>query len=276
MPFAYSPDGIRVNYEVFGDPRGEPLLLVHGLGADIRAWMRQRRALGSRYRCIAFDNRGVGRTEAPESFTLEEIAEDAIAVLDALGLRDVHVLGTSMGGIISQIIAVRHPERVRSLQLACTASRHHQWRKDLLEEWAALASEDGMRALVDAAALWMIGPRSRFRLWPVVALLAPLGLQVASMNFVAQIHAILEIDDGLRVELPKIDVPTLVFAGTQDILTPFGDSEELAELIPGAELAAVRGAAHGFMFENAASFNQVVLDYLDRQVGQAGGHDLAS
>lgn len=269
MPFAYAPDGTRIHYDVFGDPNGEPLLMIQGLGADSRGWIRQRRAFGSRYRCISYDNRGVGRSDTPASFTIEDMAADAVAVLDALSLRDVHVLGASMGGIVAQFLGVRHPERVRSLLLACTSCRHAQWRRDLLEEWADLSLERGMRALVDAASLWMIGPRSRFRFWPVVGLLGPLGLQVAPENFVAQIRAILAIDDGFAVELAAVRAPTLAFVGTQDILTPFGDSEEIAERIPGAQLAAVRGAAHGFMFENAPAFNTVVLDFLDQTVQTA-------
>jgi 3-oxoadipate enol-lactonase len=277
MPFAHASDGTHINYDVFGDPRGEPLLMVQGLGADSRGWIRQRRALGSQYRCITFDNRGVGRTDAGDgAFTLDDIARDAVAVLDALSIPDVHVLGASMGGIVAQILGVRHPDRVRSLLLACTSCRHAQWRKDLLMEWADLALEKGMRALVDAAALWMIGPRSRFRFWPVVGLLGPLGLQVAPENFVAQINAILDIDDVFAQELAAIRVPTMAFVGTQDILTPFGDSEEIAERIPGAELAAVRGAAHGFMFENAGAFNRVALDFLDRTIESSNRPRLAS
>jgi len=265
MPHARSDDGTRIHYEVFGDPQGAPLLMIQGLGADGRGWIRQRRSLGSRYRCIALDNRGVGRSDAPEGpYRLEDMAEDAMAVLDALDVRTAHLLGASMGGIVGQIIGVRHPDRVRSLALACTACQHHQWRRDLLREWADLALERGMRAVVDAAALWMVGPRARLRFWPVVALLGPLGLQVAPEAFVAQIDAILDIDDAFQVELATVRAPTLVFVGTQDILTPFGDSEEIASRIPGAELAAVQGAAHGFMFESAGSFNRVVLDFLDR------------
>lgn len=265
MSFARSDDGTRIHYEAFGDPQGEPLLMIQGLGADSRGWIRQRRTLGARYRCIAFDNRGVGRSDAPEGpYRLDDMVADSMAVLDALDLPTAHVLGASMGGIVSQIIGVRHPDRVRSLALACTACRHQQWRRDLLREWADLALDRGMRALVDAAALWMIGPRARLRFWPVVGLLGPLGLQVAPEAFVAQIDAILDIDDAFHVELATVRAPTLVFVGTQDILTPFGDSEEIASLIPGAELAAVQGAAHGFMFESAGAFNRVVVDFLDR------------
>jgi 3-oxoadipate enol-lactonase len=86
----------------------------------------------------------------------------------------------------------------------------------------------------------------------------------SSDAFVAQVQAILAADDRLRGELASVDLPTLVLVGSQDILTPMGDSEELAEEIPGAELVVIRGAAHGFMLEHGETFNRTVLEFLDR------------
>jgi 3-oxoadipate enol-lactonase len=267
MPFTTGEDGVRIHYQTFGDPKGEPLLLVQGLGADHRGWMRQRRAVRDFF-AIALDNRGVGGSDKPDGpYDLEVMARDALAVLDDLGVERAHVMGASMGGVLAQILGVRHPERVRSLVLACTGCQHLAWRRELLTEWAETASERGMRALVDEAAKWLVGPRSRFRFWPVLTVLGPLALQVPPRAFVAQIEAILSLDDAVRFELPGVTAPTLAVVGSQDILTPLADSEEIVSLIPGAELAVVGGGAHGFMFEHAAAFNRVVLDFLLRQVG---------
>jgi len=265
MAFAEAADGTRLHYEVFGARRGEPLLLIQGLGADSRGWLRQRRAFGGRYRCIAFDNRGAGKSDHPAGpYDLEVMAADALAVLDAAGVRRAHLVGASMGGILAQILAVRHPERVRSLVLACTACRHHEWRRELLEEWATVAADEGMGTFARHAVRWLIGPRSLRRFWPAVGLVGPLAMTGSPDAFVAQVRAILDMDDDLRAELGGIAVPTLVLVGSQDILTPMGDSEELAEEIPGAELVVVRGAAHGFMLEHGATFNRSVLDFLAR------------
>jgi len=272
MPFAHTADGTRVHYEVFGNPAGEPLLMIQGLGADSRGWIRQRRAFGARFRCIAFDNRGVGRSDKPDGpYDLEVMGRDAVAVLDAVGVERAHVMGASMGGVLAQILGVRHSGRVRSLVLACTACRHHPWRRELLEDWAHTASTRGMRALVDSAAEWLVGPRSRFRFWPVFGMLGPLALQVPPAAFVAQIEAILALDDEVRFELPSVTVPTLALVGSQDILTPLGDSEEIVDLVPGAELAVISGAAHGFMVEHAGTYNRVALEFLGRAVGAASG-----
>ena len=111
--------------------------MIQGLGVDHRGWALQRGAFGRRHRCIAPDNRGTGHSDAPPGpYDLGRMAADAIAVLDAEGIERAHIVGASMGGVIAQIIGVLHPERVRSLTLACTACQHHEWRRELLAEWA--------------------------------------------------------------------------------------------------------------------------------------------
>jgi 3-oxoadipate enol-lactonase len=265
MSVAIAADGTRLHYSVTGRHDGEPVLMIQGLGADSRGWLRQRRAFAAHHRVIVFDNRGVGRSDKPTgTYDLEVMALDALAVLDAAGFESAHVVGASMGGILSQIIGVRNPERVRSLTLACTACRHHEWRRELLHEWAAVAERDGMSAFSSTAVRWLIGPRSLRRFWPLVGGVGSLAMQLPPECFVAQVRAILAMSDELRAELCTIALPTLVLVGSQDILTPLGDSEELAELIPGAELAVIGGGAHGFMFEHAPAFNKTVLDFLGR------------
>ena len=109
-------DGVGLHYGVLGRARHEPVLMIQGLGADMSGWAFQRAAFAASYRTIAFDNRGAGRSDKPYgAYSLEQMADDAIAVLDAVGVERAHVMGASMGGAIAQILAVRHPERVRSL-----------------------------------------------------------------------------------------------------------------------------------------------------------------
>ena len=112
----------------------------------------------------------------------------------------------------------------------------------------------------------MLGPRSVQRAGAAMAILGPLAFNVPVSSFVAQIQAILAIDDGLREELSEVVVPTLVLVGSQDVLTTQGDGEEIASLIPGAELAVVRGGAHLFMVEKSGAFNRTVTHFLDRVV----------
>ena len=265
MPFTCTEHGTRIHYEVTGRADGEPLLLIQGLGADRRGWAFQRFALARRFRLYLVDNRGAGGSDKPHGpYDLEEMAEEALAVLDAECVRSAHVMGASMGGVLAQILAVRHPERVRSLVLACTASRHLPWRRDLLEEWADLAERRGMRALAGKAVKWLVGPRQHRRFQLPFAVLSPFVLNVPAHAFAAQARAILAFPDEIRDELRSVTAPTMVIVGSQDILTPLADSEELCELIPHAELHVIGGAAHGLMVEHAGTFNERVLGFLDR------------
>lgn len=265
MPYVRATDGVRLHYRESGRRSGPPVLMIQGLGADKHLWDLQRVALAPRYHTIALDNRGAGRSDKPYGdYSLEQMADDAIAVLDAVGVEQAHVVGASMGGVITQILAIRHPDRIRSLTLACTASEHHTWRRELLAEWAHIAETRGMGAMTSAASRWVIGPRSFRRLSPAIGWLGPLAFSRPPHAFAGQVAAILAIDDQLATQLPTIDVPTLVIVGNQDILTPRGDSEHLAELIPTAELVVVSGAAHGIMVEHATTFNAALLDFLKR------------
>jgi 3-oxoadipate enol-lactonase len=265
MPYARASDGIRLHYEAWGRRSAPGVLMIQGLGADKHGWDMQRFLLSMRYHVIALDNRGSGRSDKPFSaYSLEQMADDAIAVLDRLGVERAHVVGASMGGAIAMLLALRHPERVDSLVLVCTAGRHHVWRRELLESWAATATERGMGAMASEAARWVIGPRSFRRLWPVFGWLGPFGLGRPTHAFAAQVHAILAHVDTTPEQLGEITAPALVVVGNQDILTPRGDSEELAERLPNAELVVISGAAHGLMVEHASTFNMVLFEFLDR------------
>jgi 3-oxoadipate enol-lactonase len=258
-------DGVEIAYDVWGRRDGPAVLLIQGLGMDSRGWALQRMAFGRRYRCYAPDNRGVGATGVPPGpYSLDQMASDAIAVLDAEGVSRAHVVGASMGGVIAQIIGVLHPERTRSLVLACTSCRHHQWRREVLQEWAdAVVAGGSTGALGDEGLRWLIGPRLRKRFGMWLNILARILLHADPAGFATQVQAILDAPDELRFELCHVRVPALVITGSQDALTPIGDAEELAEMIPYAQLVELRGAAHGLMVEAPNVFNATVLDFLD-------------
>ena len=265
MAYARSSDGIRLHYEVLGRSGATPVLMIQGLGADKHGWDMQRIPLALQYRVIALDNRGAGRSDKPFGhYSLEQMADDAIAVLDAAGAEKAHIVGASMGGAITQMIGLKYPERVLSLTLACTACRNHPWRRELLAGWATAATERGVGNMTREAARWVIGPRSFRRLLPAFGWLGPLAMGRTSHAFVSQVKAILDVDDSVSDRLGEITAPTLVLVGNQDILTPRGDSEELVERLPNAELVVISGAAHGFMVEHATTFNKVLLEFLGR------------
>src|SRR5262249_34033775 len=116
MPHTTSPDGTRLYWETHG--AGDPVLLIMGLGANAYDWHRTIPWLAERYRVIAFDNRGAGRSDVPSGgYTIAQMADDTAAVLDAAGLDTAHVVGASLGGMIAQRLALAHPRRLRSLVL---------------------------------------------------------------------------------------------------------------------------------------------------------------
>jgi 3-oxoadipate enol-lactonase len=265
MPFVHATDGTRIHYEVTGKSGATPVLMIQGLGASKNAWNLQRIAMATRFRIISFDNRGAGRSDKPiEPFTLEQMADDALAVLDAAGIENAHVVGASMGGVISQIVAVKYPHRVRSLTLVCTACRNHPWRQELLQSWAKTAEEKGMIEVGKEAAQWVMSPRSFRRLVPAFTWMGPLAALRPRHSFVSQIDAILNTREDLVDQLSTITAPTMVIVGNQDILTPRGDSEEIAERIPNAELVVISGAAHGLMMEHSSTFNKILIEFLQR------------
>ena len=265
MPFVHAADGTRIHYEVTGKSGATPVLMIQGLGASKNAWNLQRIAMATRFRIISFDNRGAGRSDKPtEPFTLEQMADDALAVLDAAGIETAHVVGASMGGVISQIVAVKYPHRVRSLTLVCTACRNHPWRQELLQAWAKTAADKGMIEVGKEAAQWVMSPRSFRRLVPAFTWMGPLAALRPRHSFVSQIDAILNTREDLVDQLSTIAAPTMVIVGNQDILTPRGDSEEIAERIPNAELVVISGAAHGLMMEHSSTFNRILIEFLQR------------
>lgn len=269
MAYAYAEDGTRIFYRVSGPDSGPPLLLLHGLGTDGLGWMLQRRAFTSRYRCIVVDNRGSGRSDKPTGpYRLEDLAADAVAVLDHEGIESAHVVGASMGGALAQIIGALHPERARSLVLVCTACQLQPWRRELFEDWVEEARTQGMHRWMTNNLQWLIGPRSMRRLWPVANVIGLLAQRAPVHGLIGQLQALLDVDDDLMNELVNVEVPTLIVVGSQDILTPVADSELLAATIPNSRLAIIRGAAHGLMIEHARIFNETVLDFLDDVSGQ--------
>lgn len=264
MAHLTASDGARIYWTEWGDPDGEPILFVHGLGADNLGWIGQRLPF-RRFRCIAVDNRGSGRSDKPEGpYELTRLALDAVEALDAAEVDRAHLIGASMGGALAQIIGTLHAERVLTMTLACTACQLQPWREELFDGWIDLIETQGMRAFATENLQWLFGPRSLRRLWPVAYAIGPFLLRSPKHGFLGQIRALRNVDPGIAEALAGVTAPTLVLTGSQDILTPIADAEEIAARIPTSELVVIRGAAHGFMVENAGTFNEVVLEFLGR------------
>ena len=261
--------GIRIYYEVYG--QGEPILLVMGLGGSALAWQSQIPTLSQHMRVIAYDNRDAGRSGKVETeYSIADMADDAAGLLDHLEIGSTHVYGVSMGGMIAQEVALRHPERVRSLILGCTSPC-------LL---ALPPSEKAVRDVTEAAELplresfersiW-VGYSDTYLaahkddLWLRSQVEA--GLQSPLDAWRRQYAAVAEFDVRERVE--QIRAPTLVMTGDEDPLVPAENSRFLAERIPGARLIVFPRGRHGFNVEFEEESNAAVLDFVQRHSGIA-------
>jgi pimeloyl-ACP methyl ester carboxylesterase len=255
--------------KIYWDDRGNgpPILLIMGLGLTSDMWHRTRPLLAARYRTIALDNRGVGRSDVPPGpYSLATMASDAAAVLDAAGVSSANVFGVSMGGMIAQEFAIQYPSRVRSLTLGCTApGGPHAVRAEpaalhMLTSRATMTVEE-----FSAAVLQFIHdpdtPRERIE----EDLVIRRQWNPSVEGYLAQLHGIMAWEAYSR--LPQITAPTLVIHGETDRLIPPGNSRVIAERIPNAKLVLIPHAGHIFTTDQPEPSHCAILDFLAAQGG---------
>jgi pimeloyl-ACP methyl ester carboxylesterase len=249
-------------YELHGE--GDPLLLIRGLGSTCDGFKAQVEGLSPHFRVISFDNRCVGRTDQPqEPFTIADMADDTAALLDSLGVDSTHVFGVSLGGMVAQELALRHPEKVRRLALACThagprtATRSPAWAVRLFND-----SRDMPRAeaLKHSAPLLFASKTIDERPGLVEETLAVMANNnQPKSSYLLQLGAVMQHETADR--LKHIAHPTLVLTGTEDTLVDPGNSRVIAARIPGARLIEFEEAGHVFFTEKAAEVNRALIDF---------------
>jgi pimeloyl-ACP methyl ester carboxylesterase len=251
-------------YEAHGE--GQPLLLISGLGDDLDVWGSQLPAFARKHRVITFDNRGSGRTDAPDApYSIRMMAEDTVGLMNALGIEKAHVLGVSMGGYIAEELAITYPGCVASLVLATTSVGPYLVKISILQAWAREALRD-MRPLTFFQIMlpFMFNDRS-FEAPGVLEMAVGTiaGHSSTPPHILArQMTACVEHD--ARDRIGRVTAPTLVLAGKEDPFVPFSLSEELAASIPNARLRVLDGGGHGFNGATADKFNRAVLEFLEQ------------
>jgi 3-oxoadipate enol-lactonase len=254
-------NGIVSNFELEGPAAAPVLTLSHSLAASLDMWEPQVAALAGRYRVLRYDTRGHGGSEVPPGpYTLEMLADDVAGLLDALGIARTHFIGLSMGGMIAQAMALRHPEKLLSLVLADTSSRMPPESGPIWDERIAIAESQGMAALVDGTIeRWFTAPFVA-RAPEVVDRVRMLIRTTAPQGFVACSQAIRSLDYADR--LREIHVPTLIIVGENDLGTPVAASEFMHAAIAGSKLLVLPSAAHLSNVEQAERFNESVTCFL--------------
>lgn len=243
---------------------GVALLLVAGMGMNATGWWRTIPVLARRFRVIAFDNRGAGRSSPlPATYTTGQMAQDAAAVLDAAGVEAAHVYGFSLGGMVAQRIALHSPERVRSLVLGATHAGGFPAQRADPETLAFFRR----RVLVPAEeSLWAsvpygYGARARIEQGDRIAqdLAQRLRFPATAHTYRAQVAAAMRHD--CSQQLTEITAPTLVVHGGRDRMVPLANGELLAERIPGSRLHVIPDAGHFYATEQP-SVDELISAFL--------------
>jgi len=250
-----------IHYEEKGD--GPPLLLVPGLAGTGAFFMSQIPDFSRDFRTIVHDHRGAGRsTHSRIAYSIEQMADDTLRLMDALGIAAAHLVGHSTGGAIGQLIATEHADRLISLVLSATWAGPDPYFRRLFESRKQILLDSGVEAYLKASSLVQTTPRwvsenDEFltELHQVTAASAPPVEVMAS-----RIDAVLGHDR--RRQLLRIHVPTLVIVARDDMITPVFYSEELASAIPGAKLVVLDGGGHFAPAIHSGPYNAAVGGFL--------------
>ncbi len=269
MPRA-SVNGIDIYYQVRG--RGEPLVLIQGMGSPGSGWFFQYSAFARSYKVIVLDSRGAGRSSKPgEQYSIKTMADDVIGLMDHLGVDKAHILGASMGGMIAQEIAINYPQRVHKLVLACTTAgvddagmRMMMQRSIGLGDGASEADMGSMDARMMGKVMGTVTAlsfnRRMYRTFFIPAAKLYFRYGRIAEGVLGQLRSV--ASHSTLDRLGQIKAPTLVIAGTEDKIIPPQSSDILAKNIAGAKQVKVEGGSHSFFIEMHGRFNREVLEFL--------------
>ncbi|MFO7985510.1 MAG: 3-oxoadipate enol-lactonase [Desulfatiglandaceae bacterium] len=254
-------NGIHINYEISGKEGAKVVVLSHSLSSSMIMWEPQLEVLEPHFQVLRYDMRGHGQSDAPEgAYTLEQLAGDVIGLLDALGLKTVHFVGLSIGGMIGQCLGLNHADRLDRLVLCDTTAVIPTEARQLFVEREQAAREKGMAALVQGTLERWFTPGYLQENPPVVDKIRDQVLATPMAGYTGCSQAILGLNYLDR--LSEIHLPTLIMVGEDDPGTPVSASEAMHERIPGSRLEVLPHAAHLSNIEQAQTFNAHLMGFL--------------
>lgn len=256
-------NGTRLHYRFDGRQDAPVIMLSNSLAADMSMWDPQVPALvDAGFRVLRYDSRGHGQSAVPEGpYTMEQLAADAVALLDATGLDRVAFMGCSKGGMVGQMLASRYPERLKELVLTATAA--HLPPAELWNDRIAAVRQGGMAAVADATIDRWFTAVGQARLADQVARVKSALLHTPVEGFCGCCAAIRDMDQ--RGSLPSIGVPTLILVGEHDPGTPVAAAEFMHQRIKGSMLSVLPDCAHFSHVEQVDAFNAQCLSFLADQ-----------
>ncbi|MBS3758238.1 MAG: 3-oxoadipate enol-lactonase [Desulfobacterales bacterium] len=252
---------ITVNYEIDGPEDAPVIACSHCLAGDSCIWDTQVIALREKYRILRFDTRGHGGSSAPEGpYSMEMLANDVVDLFDEIGIRKAHFMGISMGGMIAQTLALKHPECISSLILCDTTCSIPESMHPIWDERIQTVDREGMEAVVDETLNRWLSPDFQAHCPATTEKIREIILDTPVPGFIGCAHAIKNFD--LKNRLPKISVPTLIMVGENDAGTPVESARQIHENLRGSELAILPQAYHLSNIEAADDFNKRLMGFL--------------
>jgi pimeloyl-ACP methyl ester carboxylesterase len=254
---------IEMAYKTFGE--GEPLVMIIGYGSSMDLWPPKfLDKLSRSYKIVVFDNRGMGYSTAPAgNFSIEEMADDVAGLLDALEIEEAHVLGWSMGSLVAQEVALRHPEKVNKLVLYasnCGGAEAFQPAPQVLEE---LTNTSGTPEEVGMRLFGLLFPPEFLRENPEFYREFPTPMEPSHPENMGRQAEAVGSWNGSCDRLYQIECPALLVAGTEDVITPPDNSLIMAERIPGSWLVRFDGGGHGLMYQYPERLASLISAFLE-------------
>ncbi|MFX1253920.1 MAG: alpha/beta fold hydrolase [Promethearchaeota archaeon] len=267
MPYETIKD-VNIYYEIHGPSEAPPLVCIEGWGYSLWMWFRQIPVFKKRYKCIIFDNRGVGKSSKPDyPYTMKMFADDTFGLMKALDITNAHILGISMGGYIGQQIAISYPEKVRSLILASTSFGGPN---------AILANDKTMASMFAIPTETLSKEQAMAMRYSVI-----FSSQFIQKNelLIKQIQkwrdqnpqplyarghqASASLGFNAEAEVKQISSPTLILQGDSDLVMPPKNAEMLADRISTSKLTLIKGGPHLSFIEYYDKFNNAVMNFID-------------
>lgn len=242
---------------------GFPVLFVTGLSGHAAFWREQLPAFSREFEVIVHDHRGIGQSDHSRiSYTVERLAADVLALMDALGIKKAHVVGHSTGGAIAQILAIEQPQRLASVVISAGWTKADAYFRRLFMLRKEILARLGPAAYLQAATLFLYPPHYVAQNNEKLRQMEAQGLATFSAPEIvtSRIDAILAFDR--TAELSRIKTPALIVGAQDDAITPHYYAEELVRLIPGAEVKIFPQGGHFFTQVMSREFNNAVLPFL--------------
>lgn len=256
-------NGYELAYSLHGDPNRPVVVLCHTLATSMDIWAYQLPLLAHRFHVLRYDLRGHGRSAAPgSSYTLEELASDVAALLDHLEIARAAFVGLSIGGMVGQVFALRHPEKLSGLVLCSTGSRTEPEAKITIEDRILKVRADGLKSQLGATLARWFSAKFIEVAPATMAWVSDLILGTSVDGYTGCARAVQNLD--LTDALSEIRAKTLIVPGEFDLAFPEKISRVINQKIPNSDLLLLKGAAHLGNVEQAHFFNEILLDFLGR------------